>query len=91
SEVREIPDPLFLLAARAVADSVDEELLRRGSIYPAVDDLRAVSRHVATAVMRGARDLGFGRLLDDEEIERVLDAAIWDPSYVEYIPEDVRE
>ena len=83
SEAREIPDRLFLLAARAVADSVDENRLAHGSIYPAVDDLRSVSRRVAATVMRGARDMNLGRLLDDERIEAVLDDTIWYPEYPE--------
>lgn len=88
SEVREIPDELFLTAARAVADAVDHERLALGSIYPAVDDLRSVSRKVASGVMRNARDLGLGRLIDDDEIERVLDDAIWEPVYPDYVGAD---
>jgi len=85
SETREVPDSLFLLAARAVADSVGEGRLDRGAIYPAIADLRAVSRRVAGAVLRGARDANLGRMLDDDRIEAVLDEAIWFPDYPRYV------
>jgi malic enzyme len=40
-----------------------------------------VSRAVAVAVAREARDSGTGRFADDATIEAAVDAAMWSPDY----------
>ena len=57
---------------------------RQGSLYPHQSELRAVSRAVAIAVARSARDGGVGRHLRDEELERAVDAMMWQPRYLPY-------
>jgi malate dehydrogenase (oxaloacetate-decarboxylating) len=87
SEAREITDEMFLAAAAAVAQHVSEErLLRLGTLFPPVERLRDVSRAVAVAVAREARDAGLGRGLRDEEIPEAVDAAMWYPEYAPYAP-----
>lgn len=81
SQTREVADSMFLTAAEALASTVDQSDLDKGRIYPGLDRLRPVSRAIAAAVVREARDLGLGRDLSDEAIERELDASIWDPRY----------
>ena len=81
SETREVADEMFLAAAEELARCVDLDRLARGSLYPSPSSLRAVSRCIAIRVAREARDLGLGRSLDDDEIERAVDAAIWEPVY----------
>jgi len=86
AQVREVTDDLFLVAARTLADLVSPERLAVGAVYPHVNDLRAVSRAIALAVARAARDAGAGRAYRDDQLEEAVDAAIWYPEYVPYEP-----
>jgi malate dehydrogenase (oxaloacetate-decarboxylating) len=47
-------------------------------------DIRRVSFEVALAVAREARDAGLGRLLDDEELARLIRKAQWGPHFYPY-------
>ena len=86
SEAREVTDGMFLVAARAVADSVSAERLADGTLLPNPAELREVSRAVAIAVVREARDSGRGRSLRDDRIEAEVDEAMWFPEYVPFVP-----
>ena len=86
AQAREITDAMFLAAARAVAASVSEERLRQGALFPAVSDLRAVSRAVAAAVAREAHAGRAKPAPGAEEIAAAIDAAMWYPEYVRYVP-----
>lgn len=81
AEVREIPDEIFLTAARTLAGCLSAERLALGSIYPDVSDLRIVSRKIACAVVREARRLNIGRMIPDAQIEDAVDRAMWHPDY----------
>jgi malate dehydrogenase (oxaloacetate-decarboxylating) len=65
---------------------VSGERLAQGAIYPHQSELRAVSRAVAVAVVKAARDAGVGRHLHDDEIEPAVDAMMWSPRYLRYRP-----
>ncbi len=41
---------------------------------------------VAKAVVRCAREQKLGRVIPDDEIDRTVDSAIWNPRYVPYDP-----
>jgi len=84
SEVREVPDEFFLTAAQALVESVGADRLEKGALYPDVDDLREASARVAAAVVREARERGLGRLIDDDEVDRVVAESMWYPDYSEY-------
>lgn len=84
AEAREIPDDIFLAAADALAASVPAERLAQGAIFPSQQDLRAVSRKIAEAVVRTARDAGIGRYFADDEIASAIEARMWFPDYAEY-------
>ena len=56
SEIAEIDEALFLVAARVVAGCVSEKRLGQGALLPDVSDLRAVSAAVAAAVVRYASE-----------------------------------
>ena len=78
AETHTITDRMFLLAAHELAASVTDERLASGALYPPVADLRAVSRRIAIAVAREAGGL--------DDVEAGIDAAMWWPAYVPYLP-----
>jgi malate dehydrogenase (oxaloacetate-decarboxylating) len=79
-----ITDGMFLAGARALAGMVSAEKQKQGLLLPDMDDIREVSRAVALAVCREARDAGLGRLLEDEEYRSLLEKAQWRPEFVPY-------
>jgi malic enzyme len=85
-EAREITDEMFLLAARTLSAMVSDERLASGALYPAVSELREVSRQIALKVVCQSRDCGVGRLYRDDEAEEAIEAAMWYPSYLPYRP-----
>ena len=82
SEVREIDDETFSVAARTLADCVGEDRLAQGALYPSQDKLREVSFRIACAVVRHARDAGLGRVIPDDEVEETVRRAVWYPNYI---------
>ena len=60
SEIEQIDEAIFLVAARALADSVSDERLEQGALFPDASELREVSARIATAIVRyaSARRLG---------------------------------
>jgi malate dehydrogenase (oxaloacetate-decarboxylating) len=86
AEAREVTEGMLLAAANALAESVSAARLAEGALYPPIANLPALARSIASAVVREARDAGFGRFLPDDGIEAAVDAAMWDPTYVPYRP-----
>jgi len=83
---REMPDEAFLVAASTLASMVSPERLASGSIYPTIASLRSVSRAIAIAVARHLVDRG-GVELAGEDVESAVDAAMWQPDYLPFLPE----
>jgi malic enzyme len=86
SEIREVDESLFLVAARALAGCVSEARLGQGALLPDASELRAVSARVAAAVVRHASEREIGRRFADDEVERCVAAASWYPAYVPIVP-----
>jgi malic enzyme len=77
----EVSDRMFLVAATTLAELVPEERIENGAIYPRLTQLREISRTIAIAVAREARDSGLAPKLSDAELEAAVDACIWTPEY----------
>jgi malic enzyme len=74
SEAGTVTDDMFLTAAHTLAAAVSTDSLRDGTLFPPISELRAIARAVAIAVA------GPGS-------EPAVDAAMWWPRYVPYLPE----
>jgi malic enzyme len=84
SEASRISDAMVLVAARTLAGAVTADRLGAGALYPPIPDLRAVSRTIALAVGREA--VASGLAPPNAALEADLDAAMWWPDYVPYLP-----
>lgn len=86
AEVHEVTDTAFLVAAHELAGLVSAERLAAGAVYPPISQLRVAARAIAVAVMRHARDSGYGRQYREEDIGPTIDRAMWDPVYLPFEP-----
>ncbi len=82
AEAREITDGMLVVAAQTLAASVSASRIAEGALYPPIDTLPAVARATACAVVREARNAGFGRNITDTEIEPAVERATWNAEYV---------
>jgi len=86
SQMREVPNEVFYAAAKALAESVDEERLSLGALFPDPSGLRETSARVASAVIRHAGANHLGRPIPDLEIDEIVRASMWFPDYVPIVP-----
>jgi malic enzyme len=86
AHAREVTDRMLLTAAHVLSGTVTPRRLAAGALYPPLGSLREVSRSIAIAVAREARDAGVGRLVSDSEIEASVQRQMWWPDYVSYRP-----
>ncbi len=85
SQAHQVTDNMFLVAAKTLADCIDQDRLEAGAVYPSPSKLRFVSANIAAAVMRQARVDGVGRLLHDDAIEPLIKRSMWFPNYQPYV------
>jgi malate dehydrogenase (oxaloacetate-decarboxylating) len=81
SEASRVTDAMFLAAAQALADFTVKHAPCESCLYPSLRDLREVSRLIAFKVAQTARDAGFGRSLEDEAIQKLIEKFCWLPDY----------
>ncbi len=86
SQAKAVTDAMFTVAARILAESVTQEDLDSGSLYPRVSELRPISARIATAVVREARDAGIGRDIADADIAKAVADFMWTPEYPLFQP-----
>ncbi len=84
SEARILPDSVFLVAARRLADLTLPDALAAGELYPPIGGLRMVAREIAIAVVEHLGELGVGRRFQASAIPAAVDATMWQPAYVPY-------
>ena len=62
-ESKTIPERFFMLAAEAVANSLDDDDIRAESVVPNPAHIREVNLNVATAAVLGAEEMGIAGVL----------------------------
>ncbi len=76
-----IPDEMFLVAAKVLADSLTDEDIEHGSVYPRVEKIRHVSLNIATAVATYAWDNHIAQMPRPNEINSHIEEFMYDPTY----------
>jgi malate dehydrogenase (oxaloacetate-decarboxylating) len=85
ARARRIPDEVFLVAARTLAALVPDHRLEEAALYPALGDLRLISRRIAVAVARELCASGAGAIPGgDDAIDDAVAAVMWPPDYITY-------
>jgi len=86
-----VPERLFMVAAEAVANSLDSEDLMLDRVVPNPNNIRSVGLNVAAAVAFEAQNLGIasktlGKTL--EEVKAVIKEMMWSPACLPKEDED---
>lgn len=82
---RRVPDEMFYVAARELADQVTGDDLRFGRIYPDLVRIRAVSARIATAVAEVAFRRGLTDMPRPGDLPAHVRSAMFDPHYPAYV------
>lgn len=85
SGARRVSNEMFVAAARALAEFSPALRDPAASLYPALENVRDVSRRVALSVAEEAQADGLAKKSSREELERIVDSNIWNPEYARYV------
>ncbi len=81
TQARRVTNEMFIAAARALSECSPARQTSTASLYPMVENVRAVSRRVALAVGLAAQQAGVAEPTSHEELERRITAQMWTPHY----------
>ena len=81
SDAIRVTDEMFLAAAHALAQRVDEDDLRAGCLYPPLTEIREVSAEIAVAVAETAYTLGLAREPRPANLGQRVRELQYDPRY----------
>lgn len=84
SGARQVTDEMFVAAARALSACAPIRRNPSLALYPALEEVRTVSREVAIAVAKAAIAAGAAPPIAAEDLIRRVDAAMWQPVYRPY-------
>lgn len=79
-----ITDNMFISAAKSLAKM--NEGKKNAPLLPEIDSIRKVSRNVALAVAKEARESGLGISSPDEKLTKAIKKSMWNPHYIDYRP-----
>ena len=81
---RRVTNEMFVAAARALAKFSPALADPYGSLFPALENVRAISRDVAVEVALEAGRAGLAQAASREEAARTVEARMWAARYVPY-------
>jgi malate dehydrogenase (oxaloacetate-decarboxylating)(NADP+) len=79
SGARHITDAMFLLAARTLAQHVQQADLNHGALYPRLPAIRAISRAIGTAIAEEAYRTGLATVPMPDDVEAAVMGYMYDP------------
>ncbi len=84
SRARRVSNEMFVAAARALSALSPARRDASRSLFPALEDVREVSRRVALAVAVEAGRSGLAEEKSLEELTRLIEETMWHPRYMRY-------
>lgn len=85
SAARRVPDRMFMVAAKSLAQQVTEEDLALGRVYPPLSKIRAVSANIAAAVAEVAYDEGLAGEPWPGDILAHVQEQMYNPHYLNLV------
>ena len=80
-EAKYLPDSIFLIAARILADQLSEDDLNDGTIYPKMTKLREISLNIAIAVSEYLYDQGLAKTERPGDLRMHISNIMYKPQY----------
>jgi len=84
AKANRVSDAMFMVAAHALAASVDAVEIGE-SLLPPLADIRSVSRSIALAVGAQAQREGLAPASSEEDLAATIDSMMWQPEYRPYV------
>ncbi len=81
ANARVIPDDLFLVAAKTLAQQVTEQNIERGALYPRLTEIRDISLEIAVSVAEKVYELNLARDERPKDLRQFIKAYMYDPRY----------
>lgn len=85
SEANRVTDEMFFVAAKTLAELVDESDLAQGRIYPPLTSIREVSVQIAVAVAEVVYARGLSRKARPQDVLADVRAQMYEPVYQDYV------
>ncbi len=80
-----VTDEMFLAAAHALADMMENKNLEKGTLYPALAEIRNVSKRIALAVALEVYNPDLASQPRPENLEQHIEEIMYSPHYKSYV------
>ncbi len=84
SKAKRVTDAMVMAAAKELVRLVPTQKDKKASLLPSLSDSRQLSRSIGRAVGRQAIQDGQAQVAGEDDLDRELQANIWEPVYVPY-------
>lgn len=81
AEARHLPDEMFLIAAKVLAEMVSQKDLDIGALYPPLSNIREISVKIAVSVAKAIYDSGLTDQVAPDNLEEYIRAQSYDTYY----------
>ncbi len=84
SQAKKVTDRMFVAAAHALSDHSPLLKDATASLFPALEDLRAISKKIAFCVGKIAIEEGISSISSEKQLQERIESSVWEPNYPIY-------
>ncbi len=84
-KAKEVSETMFYKAAEILSKYSPMLHTPQGTLFPSFEKLTSISREIALAVVKVAQDEGLSPKTDEKTRKKMVDAAIWQPQYPNFV------